>query len=362
MLVRAAMACALIAATVGYGIAGCEPRLTGALYSCPDPEPGHIGPNGEPDPCHYQDVDGGEDAHPEPRCVVGEYAHWSYLWESPTLLWIGPEDQAPVCPQGQTTISFDGHTDLVAPSACEACTCEPPTGSCVLSSALTASTVGCNVPGGVKTSFNAPNAWDGSCDGTTKVPGGSAHSLAIKPMEIAENICAAGPPVAAKIVGLHWETYALGCDVDMPKGPVDRSICLPDDLIEPGFALCIFRGGEHDCPDDPGTVFTERHVFYQGVQDDRQCSTCTCGAPTGSLCYGQLSLYQGNDLACSGPTFAQIPLSSSQPSCLDIGLPNQALGGKSAAATYIPGTCQPMGGDASGTATPTEPSTLCCRP
>ncbi len=329
MLARTCFLGALVAAVVGACAVGCEPRLSGALYSCAEPEPGHKGPDGQPDPCHYQDPDGadaGEDAHPDPVCDVGVFAHWSFLWESPTLLWVGPEAQAPQCPQGPTTISFEGYADLVAPAVCEACTCEPPTGSCVLSSTLTASTAACNVPGGVTTSFDAPTPWDGSCDGTTKVPGGSARSVAITPMEIKENVCAAGPPAASKIVGLHWNTFALGCDVDMPKGPVNRSICLPDDLIEPGFALCIFRNGEHDCPDDPGTLFTERHIFYQSVQDDRQCSTCTCGPPVGSLCNGQLSLYQGNDLTCSGTTFAQIPLSSAQPSCLDIGLPNQALG------------------------------------
>ena len=342
-------------------LAGCNKYMD--FYSCLHPDRGHRDANNNPDPCHENDPEPGENAHAEPRCDVGEFAHWSYLWESPTLLWIGPEDQAPGCPRGPTTISYEGHTDLVAPATCEVCTCEPPTGSCTLSSTITASTVGCNIPGGATASFNAPIPWDGSCDGTIQVPGGSAHSVAVEPITIADDVCAAGPTIPAKVISLSWDTVALGCDVDLPKGPVDRSICLPDDLLEQGFALCIFRDGEHDCPKEPGTVFTERHVFYQGVQDDRLCSTCSCGPPTGSLCKGQLSLYEGNDLTCSGTTFAQIPLSSAQPSCLDIGLPGQALGGKSAAATtYIPGTCSPMGGDASGSAIPTEPSTLCCRP
>jgi hypothetical protein len=69
-------------------------------------------------------------------------------------------------------------------------------------------------------------------------------------------------------------------------------------------------------------------------------------------------------LTCSGSTVANgITISSAGPVCLDIALPGQALGSKSAGpTTYLPGTCQPLGGDASGSVTKTEPATLCCRP
>jgi hypothetical protein len=146
-------------------------------------------------------------------------------------------------------------------------------------------------------------------------------------------------------------------------GASERSLCLPEDLPPPGFAVCIFHEGERDCPTELGNVFTERHVFYQGVEDNRQCSACACGAPTGSACTAAISIYKGNDLTCTGPALVQIPVSSSSPTCLDIQLPGQALGSKSAGpTTYLPGICPAMGGDASGSAVKTNPSTLCCRP
>ena len=349
------------------GLAGCDRQYID-FYTCTNPDKGYKDANGEPDPCHgYQAPDGGavdagEDAHPEPVCDKGEFVHWSVKWASPTLLWIGAEDQAPECPFGPTTRSYEGHADLVAPALCDACTCEPPTGSCALSSILTASTLDCNLAGGVSTSFNAPDPWDGSCDGATKVPGGAAHSLSIDPIKMTENGCVSGPTVPAKVISLRWDTFARGCDVGSLMGPVDRSACLSEEQIPPGFALCIFRDGESDCPTDPGNIFTERHIFYEGVEDMRQCSACTCGAPAGSACAATISIY-GNDLTCNGPTFAQIPISSTKPACLDITLPGQALGSKSAGpTTYLPGTCPPEGGVASGSATPIGPSTLCCRP
>ena len=354
MIARSSWAGLLLVALVG-----CD-RTDIDGYSCYFPDKGHKGPDGQPDPCHYQDVDGGMGGGSEPRCDVGKFAHWSFQWEQPTLLWIGPEDQAPECPRGPTTVSYEGRTDLVAPVVCEACTCEPPTGSCALPSTIMASDAACGAQG-VSTSFNAPAPWDGTCDGTIQTPGGAANSLDIDPIVMTENGCAAGPPIAAKVVSLHWETYARGCDVDLPKGPVDRSICLTDDLAPPGFAVCIYRDGEHDCPDDPGTVFTERHIFYQGVQDDRQCSTCACGAPTGSLCTAQLAVYDGSNMTCLDPPLVSIPISSAKHTCFDITIPGQSLGSKSAGSMiYLPGTCLAMGADPSGNATKTEPSTLCC--
>ena len=66
---------------------------------------------------------------------------------------------------------------------------------------------------------------------------------------------------------------------------------------------------------------------------------------------------------CVGPLVDQISISSVSPTCVDIQPPGQALGSKSAGAmTYIPGTCEPLGGQASGMITGVNPTTLCCRP
>ena len=155
----------------------------------------------------------------------------------------------------------------------------------------------------------------------------------------------------------------MSCDVHFPSGIPERSICLPADPPPPGFALCVFQKGENACPTDAGNDFTEQHVFYRGVQDDRECSACTCGPPTGSACTATISIYKGANLTCSGPALATIPVSSKSQTCLDIQLPGQALGSKSAApTTYLPGTCPAMGGDGNGVATPTNPATFCCRP
>ena len=351
---------ASVVGVVIVALAGCPVQTIEGNYNCINPDEDHIGPDGTPDPCHEYDPI----ADAELDCPEGKYIHWLAPWLDPMLLWFGPADQVPECPLGPATIAYEGRADLVAPPTCEACTCEPPTGSCALPSKIAVQAEVCGPQMSPPFSWNAPVPWDGLCDGTTQSPSGKAYSVKIDPLTMTEDGCAPGPPVAAKVVSLHWDTFARGCDVDIPKGPTPRSLCLPDAPLDPGFKLCIFREGERACPSDQlVNVFTERHVFYQGVEDNRQCSACSCGSPIGSACTAMFSIYKDNDLTCNGPVFAQNTISSAGPVCLDIALPGQSLGSKSIKSTaYLPGICPPMGGDESGSAIKTEPATLCCRP
>jgi hypothetical protein len=335
-------------------LAGCSTQSEKS-YSCAAPDENHLGPDGMPDPCHEQDADAGP-------CAAGTYAHRGALWEAPLLLWIGPEDQAPACPLGSGSVAYEGRTDLVAPNACEACTCEPPTGSCALPSTLDVQADVCGPQGKPPISWNAPSPWDGQCDGSTQIPSGKAYSLKIGALTMKENGCAPGPTIPAKVISLRWDTFARGCDFSSPMGPIERSNCLRDDVAS-GFGWCILQKGDNDCPTDPENIYTERHVFYNGVQDDRQCSPCTCGAPTGSACTATVSIYTDAAPQCTATAVPGVVISSVSTTCVDIQLPGQALGSKSAGSTtYHPGTCPAMGGDASGSAVKTSPVTFCCRP
>ncbi len=340
-------------------VGGC--MLYGEIgYNC-DPsvyEEGHLGADGKPDFCHRRDLpDAGG------GCGVGACTKVPLYWDGPTLLWAGPAGQALECPTGPNGIAWEGHDDLVAPNECEICTCAPPTGSCALPSTLTASTKACNIQGGGSASFDAPVPWDGQCDTAIQVPTGVATSLTIAPLTIAESGCMPGPPVAAKMVSAYWTTDARACHGPGFLPCLDsKSVCAPnEDPLD--FRVCITHEGKHNCPTGPGDIFTEQHIFYDGIKDDRHCSACTCGPPTGSLCTTMISVYKDADGMCGGPIVDQGTVSSVSPRCIDIQPPGQPLGSKSAGpTTYIPGTCQPMGGKPSGVATESESFTFCCRP
>ena len=357
MSTRGGLWCAALVA-----LAGCVVNQANVGYTCTDPDRDYVDADGQPDPCHLREpADAGTDA----ECPGGEYVHLPFFWDGPTLLWFGKEEQAPECPYGPMTTDYEGHTDLVAPNECEACTCEPPTGSCALPSSLTASTATCdNFNNGMPADYDAPMPWDGQCDDTHETPPGAAHSLKIGALAMTENGCVPGPPVAAKIVSSHWDTYARACAGKWEAGPTSQSICTSNDAPTPAdFRLCVIHEGDTTCPKDRGNMFTERHVFYGDVNDDRQCSACSCGPPAGSICTATISIYKSGNSTCKNPASAQIPITSETTICVDIAPVGQALGSKSAGPTsYLPGTCAPIGGDASGSATKTDATTFCCRP
>ncbi len=350
----------LVTLLVALGACGAQSANVGDCGEDRVAELDHVGPDGQPDPCHLQDPPEAVD-----RCTGGEFVHWQVGWEEPIWLWFGAEEQAPDCPQGSTT--YEGHADLVAPSACEACTCEPPTGACALPSMIAASTATCSAfASGALSSFDPPAAWDGTCDGAIQLPGGAAHALMIDALTMTETGCASGPTIPAKVISWYWQTFARACDGEgWVPSLFRRSICIPDTHpAPPGFHLCTVRQGEHDCPALTDNVFTERHVFFDGVDDQRACSACSCGPPMGSLCTATISTYKGADSTCSGPLVDQVTISSASPKCIDIQPPGQSLGSKSAGAvTYTAGTCQPTGGHPNGlSAAGTDPFTFCCRP
>ena len=210
------------------GLTGCDVEVLN-MYTCSAPDVDHIGPDGQPiDTTHH------EDPH-ELSCTIGQFSHWPYEWGSPSWAWMGPEDQAPACPEGVISVSYEGHADSVAPVLGEVCTCDPPTGSCALPSTISASTTACDTPGGAKTSFNAPSPWDGSCDGTTQAPGGSARSLTVDPIVMTENGCASGTPIPARVAPRHWNKFARMCDIGLSPGSIERSACLTAAPTAAGF-------------------------------------------------------------------------------------------------------------------------------
>jgi hypothetical protein len=344
-------------------LAGCVVNQGSVGYTCDNPDVGYVDADGRPDPCHLREP---ADAGTDVACPDGELVRLPLGWVGPTRLWFGPEDQAPDCPLGPLSISYEGHTDLVASNDCDACSCAPPTGSCALPSKLTASTTTCgDFDAGSKTSFDAPTAWDGGCDNTSQTPTGAANSLTISALTVTDNGCAPNPTTPAKVVDSYWNTYARTCEGNEWKpGPFSQSVCTSGTEPSPSsFQLCIFHDNEKSCPPPEGDMFTEQHVFYGGVKDDRQCSACGCGSAVGSLCLATISIYKDANPTCSGQAHEKIQVGSEGPICLDIAPPGQALGSKSSGpTTYVPGVCQATGGQHSGNAVAIEPSTFCCRP
>lgn len=276
-------------------------------------------------------------------------------WSLPALLWYGPEFMAPECPADRAgVVGYQGHADLKPPT-CFGCSCEAPTGACELSPVLKAySAPGCT---GVETDWSAPDPWDGDCV-ETNPPLLGARSVKIDPLIMTESGCVpkkhdvplAGVPT--------WGTFARAC---LGNGftmacPDPGDYCAPTAEPPPeGFSQCVFQKGDFACP----PAYPSKHVFYEGATDLRECSECACGAPEGGVCTAKVTVYSGP--TCASGMEAILPAGSMDPQCYDI-LAGTSLASKQADQVgYLPGACEPSGGEPAGPVELLGPGTFCCQ-
>ncbi len=183
------------------------------------------------------------------------------------------------------------------------------------------------------------------------------QSVTIEPPVLHEDGCTPVTQPVPKDLSPTWGTFARACEWS-PRGICadPGKVCSPSGPPD-GFRTCIAHEGDVSCPSY--SPYQERHVFYEGLDDTRTCSPCSCGAPEGGSCSGLISVYA--DGACSALLSSTL-VTSAGALCADVAA-GSALGSKSAGpVTYTPGTCTPSGGEPMGTAEPRDAVTLCCLP
>jgi hypothetical protein len=106
-----------------------------------------------------------------------------------------------------------------------------------------------------------------------------------------------------------------------------------------------------DCPAGP---YSDKRVYYTKIDDQRNCSACSCG----SDCSYQWQVFADSDTSCgSGP----VDSATSAGACLSAGTlsaSNVVLGMTASGS----GGCTPSGGDPTGSAQAKSPYTACCVP
>jgi hypothetical protein len=285
-------------------------------------------------------------------------------WEGPDLLWLGPDGMEPPCPGQAPIVAYQGHDGLLdSPISCGTCACSPPSGTCAPPLTLTASSTPCVDTSGTTASFNGPAVWDGACtaqDCISPAPSCSqalsVQSLTAGPLVLTEEACTPTIVIPQDVSMAHWTTAALACR-GMPTAGFGCSdpgqTCVPV-AVPPEFSLCIYHEGDVACP----SSYADKHVVYAGVDDQRTCSACACGAPGGGACTAALSVFK--DGVCSVPLLSD-PISSLKSACFDLVPAGLPLGSKTVTAlAYQAGNCMPSGGEPQGALLAAESSTFCC--
>ncbi|MBK6919328.1 MAG: hypothetical protein IPH07_18170 [Deltaproteobacteria bacterium] len=122
------------------------------------------------------------------------------------------------------------------------------------------------------------------------------------------------PPTCMKeanedISPVAWDATIRSCR--LPETPLvcTDGVCLPP--APEGFEAvwCIYQQGDVECP---AGGFTQKQIFYTGVEDSRDCSNCSCSSVGYNSCYneGLLQVFGGPD--CAGEPVAEVPFGNGQ--------------------------------------------------
>jgi hypothetical protein len=303
--------------------------------------------------------------------VPGGWTDLGYL-----ALFQGASAALPECPNG-AAIAYEGGDDLdPGASACTACGCASATGqSCELTQDLDPAKPGiqpiqvsnmpCGQPATVLSTMSVPDPpWGGGCYHGDPQPGGQTcagepcnRALIAAVPSVAGGSCdpTGGEPAFGTPT---FDVTARACAVPSGGGGCSGGAqCVPRPAAPFEARVCVGRAGDQTCPDGD---FSERFVFFEGVEDERACSGCSCGAVSGGSCEMTLTAYGDASVGtCNNPVD-----SVASGTCTDLS-GNPGLYGLRASVTMIPagGTCPVTGGGIpSGDVLPSTPSTFCCLP
>lgn len=347
----------------------CAPGTPDECCPCPAPE---ACPDGSPPlPAHCLS-DGGADATGDGSqanlCPGSCVPAAPPTWDGPMHVAVDAAIALPSCPALAPTTFFEGYAAPASWSlVCPECSCDAPLGSCELPATWTVSSTACaDLSPAVKTPFNPPLGWDGSCTATGAIPEGKlcggvpcVNSIWVSVPVIHEAPCVphgdeAMPPPPRIAANDAFDLAARACtnQTPWPSCPNSTSACMP--AFE-GFHVCISHSGDEPCP----AGWDDRHVFHEQVDDERTCAPCSCSAPTGGICEARYRVF--DDGACGSELVAVKLTSGMQDKCADFNMPGVALGSKSAELlSYQAGVCEPNGGAPVGDVLLSEPVTFCC--
>jgi hypothetical protein len=278
-------------------------------------------------------------------------------WNGPIVLYEGPAP-LPSCDLHFPFNVFEGGTSVSwTPAQCSLCTCSAPDPSglqCGAGFDLGTDPQCANSPCGVWILANGCHLLnDPNCISDSSTIAGAQTMTAGAMSSCAPSSQAPTSDPAT------WVSQALACSAPTldHAGCGFGQVCSPKSPGLPfGSKLCILNpSGDVACPGP----YTEKHVYYADMQDDRNCTDCTCGAPEGFCTDTTWSFFDVADSMCSNPVATtttpgqclQIPSSSSSIRySLQLGTPTGA------------GACPESGGDPVGSVVPIAPATVCCEP
>jgi hypothetical protein len=261
-------------------------------------------------------------------------------WQGPYTLFAGAPGAPSQCDPSNSQPAFTGYDGLSAANPTCSCSCSAPAGGA------------CSMP--PVTFFS--DVCVTTCGSAVPLAGCVASPTACPNFKVGDSTPDGGSCAASATPTPPAVTWAEGAQVCRPPQGAVQGSCTSGELClsEGSGAFCIMQAGMVTCP--PGD-YAVSHVYYSGTTDTRACSACTCGPASGASCSfggGPLGFPYLDPMCATAPTGALV-----LDSCIVIPTV-KAVELKATPMLLDAGSCAPSGGVASGTATPAQPTTLCC--
>jgi len=287
-------------------------------------------------------------------------------WSGPFVLFSGTPAAVPdTCdPAGYASKpAFSGWQGLNAPQAQCSCACGAPQGVTCAPPGVTfySGQAGATLACGAACGTAATLPLDGGC---VAIPS-QCSTFGIGSSAPTGGACA--PDASVNVPQVAWSTAAIACSpTASPQGSCGSGeLCLAASA-----PFCIMHPGASRCP--PGEYYVAQHVYYDGVEDSRGCSACSCAAPSSGSCSFSSAGSVGLpllDAAAGLPGAAFVDQActtidgffSVPQSCAGIPTSGPAKSLKlNAAPTLDPGACTPSAASPTGDAGGTMATTFCC--
>jgi hypothetical protein len=220
---------------------------------------------------------------------------------------------------------------------------EPPTASC--SACACAASAPCAPP--QVTCYSDESCSAGPVDVSALVADGACHALEPDYGSCdfaAPALGGCAPSGGALQMAFDGEVRAV-CDALSDGACPSGEVCAAP--IAPGARLCVGRDGDAACPGGWPVLVSGHRIPAGGPS----CTPCTCGALTGVSCADSFYAYSTQDCSGNGLSLDGVGCVATG-SFFDIAVKlTQPQGG----------SCDPAGGELTGSVGPGEPVTLCCK-
>jgi hypothetical protein len=298
----------------------------------------------QPPPKTVEDCSNGidDDGDGDPDCADSDCSDWSCDgaaptgWTGPSVVYVGSDP--PNCGGDYSKETLAGGTAVDAAAAsCSTCSCSNATAACATFVNVFGSTdMQC---GGA----NCGGSVSGTCD-TVNLP--CAGATAYVHMELPTGLASCQPTAAQDptIGDATWKKEVRAC-TDANKlhigGCAEGEVCSPKTPF--AGSICVTKSGDLACPN---SVYSEKHVYYKGMNDTRGCSDCGCDHDCSyawrvdASCNASFGLGE-NSCSMASPSSGQV---------------------KAGVQITGTGTCAATGGQPIGSAEATGPVTVCCQP